>query len=151
MCGRRSSRRGPGLGALLALGATLACSSIEPPRMRVFGPIDASLEPVLYVTTNRDREAVLAELTAAGFRPTSDLREAPLVLEVKLGRSRGSSECGSIRNVLYDLRHAGGVRIATVKARGWTGECRPSILSEASAELASLFLAVSSDPQSGRP
>lgn len=145
----RRGRSGPVL--LLALAASLSCASIEPPRMQVFGPIDAELEPVVYVTTNRDREVVLAELTAAGFRPTSDLREAPLVLEVKLGRSRGSRDCGSIRNVFYDLRHAGGVRIAVVKARGWTGQCRPTILSEVSAELASLFLSVSADPQSGRP
>jgi hypothetical protein len=124
--------------ALLAGLAVAACSSVVPPEMRVFAPIDPQISPVLYVATNGEREEVIAALKQAGFSIASDLRETPLVLDVRLGSRRSSQECGSVRNVVYDLRHAG-VRVAFIRGRGRTGSCQPNMLTQMSAELARLF------------
>ena len=126
------------LGAALLLVAALACSSIVPPTTRVYAPIEPDIPLRLYVVTPREREPVLAALRQAGFSIATDVRDAPLVLEVRLGGSRSSKACGSVRNVAYDLRHAG-VRVAYIKGRGWTGSCEPNMLTQMSAELAGLF------------
>jgi hypothetical protein len=123
---------------LLAALILSACSSVVPPETRVFAPIDPQIPPVLYVATNSEREEVIAALKQAGFSIASDLRETPLVLNVRLGGSRSSRDCGSVRNVVYDLRH-GGVRVAYIRGRGWTGSCEPNMLTQMSAELARLF------------
>jgi hypothetical protein len=126
-------------GALpLLLFLTLACSSSVAPQMKVFGPIDPSITRLLYVTTNAERESVLAALRQAGFSITSDARETTFQLVVRLGASRSSRTCGWIRNVVYELRQKE-VRIALVKGRGWTGSCSPNILLDMSARLAALF------------
>lgn len=126
--------------ALLLLG--LGCTSTVPPHVQAFAPIAPELEPLLYVLTNDEHEHVVSALRSVGFRTTTDLEETLLVLQVKLGGRRANKHCGSVRNVLFDLRHGSGVRIATVKARGWTGRCRPNMVVEASAELATLFLSI---------
>jgi hypothetical protein len=125
-------------GALLLLVAVGGCASIVPPQTKVFAPIDPGIAPRVFVTTNEERETVVAALERAGFSITSDLRKTPLVLAVRLGGRRSTRGCGSIRNVVYDLRHAG-VRIALIKGRGWAGSCTPNILLDMSAELARLF------------
>jgi hypothetical protein len=126
--------------ALLLLVAATACSSIVPPQTRVLAPIDPGTPRLVYVamSAESEREPVVAALGRAGFSVTSDPREAPLVLSVKTGGTRASKRCGAIRNVVYDLRH-GTVRIAVVKARGWTGSCSPSIYLDMANELARLF------------
>lgn len=125
-------------GALLLVVAVGGCSSLVAPQMRVFGPIDPAIPPLLYVTTTAERENVLAALKQAGFSITSDLRETPLTLSVRLGGTRATRECGSVRNVVYELQHAG-VRLAHIRGRGWTGSCTPNILLDMSAQLARLF------------
>jgi hypothetical protein len=131
------ARLAPKLAALLLAGAT-ACTSLVSPTTRVFAPLDPGLERILYVTTNAQREAVLAELKLAGFASTSDTSETPLVLVVRLGSARQTSSCGSLRNVSYALRQSG-VIVAAIKGRGWVGSCSPSILRDMNAVLAHLF------------
>ena len=123
---------------LLLLAGALACTTPVAPVTRVLGPIAADTERRLYVTTNGARENVVADLELAGFETTMDARETPLVLVVKLGRVRQASDCGSLRNVVYQLRQ-GGVVVAVIKGRGWVGACRPGILLEMNAALARLF------------
>lgn len=125
-------------GAFLLVVVLTACSSLVAPKMTVLGPIDPSIPPLLYVTTTGERETVLAALKQAGFSIASDFRDTPLVLSVRLGGTRASQRCGSVRNVVYELRHAG-VRIATIQGRGWTGSCTPNILMDMSGALARLF------------
>jgi hypothetical protein len=125
-------------GAAVILLTVMACSSIVPPTTRVYAPIDPDIPPLLYVVTARERETVLASLRQAGFSIATDMRDAPLVLHVRLGGSRSSKACGSVRNVVYDLRRSG-VRVADIKGRGWTGTCQPNMLTQMSAELAGLF------------
>lgn len=124
--------------ALLVPLILAACSSVVPPETQVYAPIGPEIPPVLYVVTNSERETVIAALKQAGFSIASDLRDTPLVLDVRLGGSRSSRGCGSVRNVVYDLRH-GGVRVAFIRGRGWTGSCEPNMLTQMSAELARLF------------
>ena len=126
------------LAALLLLVAAVACTTPVAPSTRVLGPLDPDLPRLLYVTTNLARENVVADLKLAGFAATSDARETPLVLVVKLGRARATQACGSLRNVVYQLREAG-VVVAVIKGRGWIGSCNPSILGGMNAALAHLF------------
>lgn len=124
--------------ALLLLAGALACTTPVAPVTRLLGPLAADTERRLYVTTNAARENVISDLELAGFETTMDSRETPLVLVVKLGRVRQASHCGSLRNVVYQLRQAG-VVIAVIKGRGWVGACRPGILLEMNGALARLF------------
>ena len=136
-----SSRPRPARVALLPVllaAAALACTAIAPPQTRVLGPIDPSSEPLLYVTTTAERENVVADLKLAGFSVATDAHEASAVLVVKLGRVRARQPCGSLRNVVYEVRQVG-VRVALIKGRGWLGSCSPSILRDMNAELAGLF------------
>jgi len=123
---------------LLLLACAVACTSLVPPSTRVLGLLDRNLERVLYVTTNAERENVIADLEFAGFRTTTNAQETPLVLIVRLGNVRGTQSCGSLRNVSYQLYQAGFV-VAVIKGRGWTGSCNPSILRDMNAALAHLF------------
>lgn len=125
-------------GALLLLAGLVACTTYVAPTTRVLGLIDPDLDRLLYVTTNAERENVIADLELAGFATTIDARATPLVLVVKLGSVRQSKSCGALRNVIYQLRH-GGVVVAVIKGRGWTGSCDPSILRDMNAALAHLF------------
>ena len=125
-------------GAALVLMAASACASSVPPCSRVFAPIDPDLARKLYVSATGEREAVVASLEWAGFSVATDLRDTPLTLTVRLGGRRATRECGSVRNVVFELLHAG-IRIAVIKGRGLTGSCHPNILREMSAELARLF------------
>src|SRR5262245_2894877 len=120
---------------VVALGGS---SSPVPPDLKVYRPIAPAIPPTSYVTTPAQRETVLAALKLAGFSIASHLREPPLTLSVRLGRTRATRECGSVRNVVYELQHAG-VLIAHIRGRGWTGSCTPNILLDMSAELARLF------------
>lgn len=124
--------------AALLLVAATACSSIVPPETHVYAPIDPDIPPLLYVVADRERETVVSALRQAGFSIATDMRDAPLVLQVRLGGSRASKACGSVRNVVYDLRRSG-VRVAFIRGRGWTGSCEPNMLTQMSAELARLF------------
>jgi len=126
------------LALLLLLIAALACASPVAPRTRVYAPLDTGLARNLYVTTNTQREAVLAELKLAGFASTRDTSVTPLVLVVRLGRVRRASSCGTVRNVSYELRQSG-VVVAVIKGRGWIGSCDPNVLREMNAVLAHLF------------
>jgi len=128
----------PRLVGLLLLVAAVACTTPVAPVTRVLGPLDPGLERLLYVTTNAELENVVADLRLAGFETTADARRTPLVLLVKLGKARSTNSCGSLRNVVYQLRQ-GGVVVAVIKGRGWIGSCHPSILGGMNAALAHLF------------
>ena len=126
------------LAALVLLAGAVACTTPVAPHTRVHGPLAPGLDRVLYVTSNTAHENVVADLELAGFRSTSDWRETPLQLVVKLGRVRLSRPCGQLRNVSYQLRHAG-IVVAVIKGRGWVGSCQPNLLLEMNAALARLF------------
>jgi hypothetical protein len=133
----RSRWRGP---ALLLLVAAGACANVQAPRTKVLAPLDPSLDRVLYVTTDRAREDVLAALKQAGFTIATDARQTSIMLEVRLGGVRDRSpRCGKLRNVSYGLRQ-GGILIAVIKGRGWTGaSCRPNVFDQMNGTLAQLF------------
>jgi hypothetical protein len=132
------SRARPQLAGLLLLILALACTTPVAPRTRVYAPLDPGLARTLYVTTNAQREAIVAELKLAGFRSIRDTSATPLVLVVRVGRVRSADSCGAIRNVSYELRQAG-VVVAVIKGRGWIGSCTPNVLREMNAALAHLF------------
>jgi hypothetical protein len=122
------------LGSLLLAG----CASPVPPVTRAHGPIQQGLPESLYVQANRDREAVVASLERGGFEVAPDLRGATFMLTVRIGKQRNSQDCGSLHNVVYELRYEA-MPVAEIKGRGWTGTCYPNILDQSTAELLRLF------------
>ncbi|HZO09157.1 MAG TPA: hypothetical protein VFC77_07255 [Myxococcota bacterium] len=128
-------------GALLvAFVAAAACADIRPPRAKVLAPLDPRLDRVVYVTTTRARETIVASLKQAGFRVAADARETSVVVAVKLGGVRARDpKCGTLQNVSYDV-FQGGVRTAVIKGRGWTGaNCEPNVYDQMNLVLAHLF------------
>jgi len=127
-------------GARLLLVAACACANVVAPQLKVLAPLDPSLDRVLYVTSSGAREDIVASLKQAGFTIAADARETSIVLDVKLGSVRSRSDrCGTLRNVSYGLRQ-GGVLIAMIRGRGWTGaSCTPNLYTEMNLALAHLF------------
>ena len=127
-------------GARLLLVAACACANVVAPQLKVLAPLDPSLDRVLYVTSSGAREDIVASLKQAGFTIAADARETSIVLDVKLGSVRSRSDrCGTLRNVSYGLRQ-GGVLIAMIRGRGWTGaSCTPNLYTEMNLALAQLF------------
>ena len=127
-------------GALLLVALAVACANIKPPVAKVLSPIDPNLERVVYVTTRRSREDVVAAFKRAGFRVASDARETSIVVEVSHGGVRNQdARCGTLQNVSYTVLQ-GGVRVAIIKGRGWTSpSCDPNIYAQMNLVLAHLF------------
>jgi hypothetical protein len=124
----------------LLLFAAAACANVVPPSTRVLAPLAPDLPRVLYATTNAAREDVVGALEQAGFAVASDARETSIVLEVRIGTARTrSDECGALRNMVYTV-YQGGVRVAVIKGRGFTGaSCHPNVHEEMNAALDRYF------------
>ena len=60
---------------------------------------------------------------------------ADYTLDVRVGRSRYRTSCGSVRNVVYILSNASG-RLMIIKGRGLTGSCSPNVFDDLSQKLA---------------
>jgi len=126
------------LSLAFALAVGIGCTTPVPPQTRVLSTIAPDVPMKLYVMTNDELGAVVEQLERAGFEIANDPTNAPGVLHVRLGSSRGSRECGLNRNASFDLR-LNSVRVAVIKGRGYTGTCSPNILGAMSTELARLY------------
>ena len=127
-------------GALLLVAAAIACANTQPPVAKVLAPLDPDLERVVFVSTTRSREDVVAAFKRSGFRVATDARETSIVVEVRHGGVRNrDARCGTLQNVSYVVLQ-GGVRTAIIKGRGWTSpSCDPSIYAQMNLVLAHLF------------
>src|SRR5215470_2995213 len=127
-------------GGLLLVAAAVACANIKPPVAKVLSPLDPDLERVVFVTTSRSREDVVAAFKRSGFRVASDARETSIEVQVRHGGVRSSdARCGTLQNVSYVVLQ-GGVRVAIIKGRGWTSpSCEPNIYAQMNLVLAHLF------------
>ena len=127
-------------GALLLVAAAIACANVRPPLAKVLAPLDPDLERVVFVSTTRSREDVVAAFKRSGFRVATDARETSIVVEVRHGGVRTRDErCGTLQNVSYTVLQ-GGVRAAIIKGRGWTSpNCDPNIYAQMNLVLAHLF------------
>jgi hypothetical protein len=127
-------------GAMLLVAAAIACANVRPPVAKVLAPLDRDLERVVFVSTTRSREDVVAAFKRSGFRVATDARETSIVVEVRHGGVRNRDDhCGTLQNVSYVVIQ-GGVRAAIIKGRGWTSpSCDPNIYAQMNLVLAHLF------------
>ncbi len=129
---------GYGLGLLLMLALSSACSSIVPATV-TWGPIAAiSGEPRITLTSNAQYERVAQSIRDAGLSIATGGSRADYSVQVKVGSSRSSRPCGTVNNVVYILSGTAG-RILVLKGRGLTGSCSPNIFDDMSRLLASHF------------
>ena len=129
---------GYGLGLLLMLALSSACSSIVPATV-TWGPVAAiSGEPTITLTSRAQYDRVAQSITDAGLLIATGGSRADYVVQVKVGSTRSSRDCGTLNNLAYirQPREAGGEEEAvedsgkmTIQPRAYSrrGECsRPA-------------------------
>ncbi len=119
----------------VSLGFSLACATVVAPTVTMAPVARIDKSDRIFVVAPQQREAIMRSLKAAGLRPT-DKPEGGYLLEVRVGNSRGSRDCGTVNNVVYILKSSG-TRIMIIKGRGETGACSPSIFDQMSRKMAS--------------
>jgi hypothetical protein len=135
----------------LVLFGCASCWTPVPAEVRLFAPVDRSRPPVVYVTANKQRGAVEASLSRAGFALTETGSEATLFLVASLGSvRREGEECGAIRNVKYVLQQYGTV-LASGNVRGPTGDCADNALDQLARELAESVLGLPAQASGSAP
>jgi len=130
------------------LGVAIGCANARTPLATVLAPLDPKLDRVVYVTTNRAREDIVASLKRAGFAVASDARDTSVVVAVQLGNVRDHDPtCGTLQNVTYTIFQSG-VRTSVIRGRGWTGaSCEPTIFAQMNVVLFHLFGPGSAPPE----
>ena len=115
---------------LLACTTRVPATVTQPPVSPL--PKDAKI----FLKAARDHARVQQSLQNAGFSLATEGSGAKYALLVKIGRWRGSGECGTVNNVAYVLSTIDH-RVMVIKGRGPTGTCPGNILDEMSRMLAS--------------
>ncbi len=129
---------GYGLGLLLMLALSSACSTAVPTTV-TWGPQPPiSGEPRITLTSNAQYERVAQSIRDAGLSIETGGSRADYIVQVKVGSSRSSRGCGTLNNVAYILSGTTG-RILVLKGRGLTGSCSPNIFDGMSRLLARHF------------
>ena len=114
-----------------------SCTSV--PATVTYGPSMAITgEPVISLAARKQHTRIELSLRDAGLDPTGDWSGTSYGLEVKVGRTRGSRDCGTTNNVVYILNR-GGMRVLVIKGRGMTGSCSPNVFDDMSQKLAEYF------------
>jgi hypothetical protein len=119
----------------VALAFVFGCNSVQPTVTRAPASV-LSANASLFLRTNLQQVRIAQSLRNNGLTETDSYRAADYVFDVRVGRSKGSSRCGSIRNVAYQLKSADGLAMV-IKEFGRTGECTGNIFDAMSHKLAS--------------
>ncbi len=122
-----------GLTGLLAF--TSACSSLVPATVTQSPSFPFEKDKGILLMATRQNGRIAQSLTDAGLKIVAKRSESEYALQVKVGSSRASTECGSINNVVYIL-NVEGRRVVVIKGRGSTGSCTPNIFDDMSRKLA---------------
>jgi hypothetical protein len=134
---RRLAPASSSLRAFLVVGllAMLGCSSEVPATVTVRPqlPLPANAKVLVLAAYQRDR--IIQSVERAGLSVTDEWGGADYILEVKLGSTRRTMTCGTVRNVIYVVSRRRASRMV-VKARGPTGSCDPNVFDEMSRKLA---------------
>ena len=122
--------------ALTGLLALLsACSSLVPATVTRAPSFPFEKDKGILLMATRQNGRIAQSLKDAGLKIVVKRSESEYALQVKVGSSRATSECGSINNVVY-LLNVEGERIVVIKGRGKTGTCTPNIFDDMSRKLA---------------
>ena len=129
---------GYGLGLLLMLALSSACSTAVPATV-TWGPQPPiSGEPRITLTSSPRNDRVAQSIKDAGLQIATSGSRTDYFLQVNVGRSRGSRDCGTVNNVAYILNGTAG-RVLVLKGRGPTGSCSPNIFDDMRRLLGSHF------------
>jgi hypothetical protein len=129
---------GYGLGLLLMLALTSACSTAVPATV-TWGPNAVlSAQSTIMFNSNAQDLRIAESIKNAGLRLATGGAPPDYMLQVQVGSSRSSSDCGTVNNVAYILNSSAG-RILVLKGRGPTGSCSPNIFDDMSQLLARQF------------
>lgn len=133
-----------------AVAATLvlhmSCSTTVVPARFSLEPTVALDDPKkLWVVAVYERSRIVEALRAAGFDVVAEPTNATYQLDVIIGAVQQARPCGTLNNVRFRLLKAG-IRIAEIRARGWTAACAPNVLDEASQLLVSRFNETDASP-----
>ena len=120
----------------LLLALANGCASHVPATVTMPAIVSVDGRLPRFLIANVQRAEILKSLRDAGLNAVERPAERGYTLDVRLGSSRSSRPCGSLRNVSYVLKEAS-VRIMIIKGRGVTGSCSPNIFDELSQMLAS--------------
>lgn len=98
-------------------------------------PEAGAAPPAVYLVAARQKPVIAESLRRAGIHLADDILDAPEMLRVTVGASKGSKVCGTYNNVIYALR-AEGETVLELKDEGWTGTCLPNVFDALSEQLA---------------
>jgi len=120
----------------IPLGLMSACASEVPPTVTMSPVAPIIRSEGIYIIAAQMRDPVKESLIQAGLKPVDRPATSGYALEVRVGKSRSSGDCGSVRNVAYILTAARS-RVMVIKGRGPTGSCPENIFNGMSKALAS--------------
>ena len=120
----------------ISSGLVGACATDVPPTVTVQPHAPIFKSEGIYVIAVKHRDEVMDSLTQAGLTPVDRPTASGYALQVNVGNSRKTGDCGSVHNVVYIVT-AAGQHVMTIKGRGPTGDCDENIFVGMSAMLAS--------------
>jgi hypothetical protein len=124
---------------LLLLVLSAACTSTVPATV-TRGPLGPVMtNPRIFVSAANQSVRIVRSLRDAGFTVKEGFRDVDYTLEVRIGDSRASRECGSVNNVIYILNQSG-QQFMIIKGRGLTGSCSPNVFDDMSRKLAAYYV-----------
>lgn len=116
-----------------------ACTSMVPATVTRHSQAPLDRSRAVWVVASRERAVILESLQEAGIRIATHFESPTYSLNVRIGRSRGQTKCGSVSNVSYVLSGEGR-NLMVIKGRGPTGSCKPSIFDDMSLALANSMI-----------
>jgi len=114
------------------------CTSPVPPTVTRSPTTPLKANPTIFLQASVQRPRIAESLSQAGVRLAQSLGGADYILNVKVGRRRGSQACGGTSNVAYILDGTAG-HLMVIKGRGLTGTCTPNVFDDMSRTLATYF------------
>jgi len=126
--------RDRGLTFLFVVAVLVGGCTTHAPEVDVRTPLPKGTDPLIYVTSARQKERVIGALNAAGFHLVDAPADGVYLLRVTVGIEQGSRPCGTLNNVRLSLRRQE-KSIVEAEAKGWTGSCQPNVFDDVSRAL----------------
>ncbi|MBW2542582.1 MAG: hypothetical protein JRF15_10870 [Deltaproteobacteria bacterium] len=120
----------------VALGS--ACTSPVPPTVTRAPRVVLKANPTIFLQATAQQPRIAESLRQAGVQLVDSYGAADYILNVNVGRRRGSMACGGTNNVAYILDGREG-HLLVMKGRGLTGTCTPNIFVDMSQKLVTYF------------
>ena len=116
------------------LFSAFACSTRVAPRVVPVKKLAPFGEGRIYLEASRDYERIAESFRNMGIPVSNAPHGTDLTVKARLGRSRGSGECGASHNMQW-LVYQGTYLVAKMVGRGPIGHCSDNIVDAMTAEL----------------